>query len=61
MMQLKDYKKQHTAGNKLGGESYNILKMSRKERAGYAFEKKDPLAQFSDKDLREGNLALGPA
>ncbi|RYP21690.1 hypothetical protein DL767_009206 [Monosporascus sp. MG133] len=38
------------------GEKYNILKMSRKERASHAFDKKDPLKDVSDKDLREGNI-----
>jgi len=56
--QVQEYKSNHTPGGKLGGEQYNILKTTRKERAGYAFDKKDPLAQFSDNDLREGNLAL---
>ncbi|KAK5128308.1 hypothetical protein LTR85_002975 [Meristemomyces frigidus] len=55
---LKEYKAQHTSGGKLGGDSYDITKMSRKQRAGYAFDKKDPLADVSDKDLREGNLAF---
>jgi hypothetical protein len=31
-------------------------KMTRAERAGYAFKNKDPLADVSDKDLKEGNL-----
>jgi hypothetical protein len=30
--------------------------MSRKERASHAFDHKDPLADISDKDLKEGNL-----
>ncbi|KAI1777109.1 hypothetical protein F4818DRAFT_409176 [Hypoxylon cercidicola] len=45
---------------KIGGEKYNILKMTREERAGYALDKKDPLAQFSDKDLLEGNVRIRP-
>jgi hypothetical protein len=52
---LKSFK----AGNgKLGGEKFNILKFSRKERAEHAFDGKDPLAQFPEKDLREGNVML---
>ncbi|KAI0169029.1 hypothetical protein GGR52DRAFT_574254 [Hypoxylon sp. FL1284] len=45
---------------KIGGEKYNILKMTREERAGYAVDKKDPLAHFSDKDLQEGNVRIRP-
>jgi predicted KAP-like P-loop ATPase len=51
---LKDYKSNH--GPKIGGTKYDITKMSRKERASYAFDHKDPLADISDKDLKEGNL-----
>ncbi|KAI0113214.1 hypothetical protein F4814DRAFT_338994 [Daldinia grandis] len=45
---------------KIGGERFNILKMSRDERAGYAFDKKDPLADISDKALQEGNVRVRP-
>jgi hypothetical protein len=34
------------------------MKMSRAERARHAFDKKDPLAQFSEKEIKSGNLAL---
>lgn len=34
--------------------------MSRDERAGYAFDKKDPLADISDKALQEGNVRVRP-
>ncbi|KAF2190753.1 hypothetical protein K469DRAFT_697983 [Zopfia rhizophila CBS 207.26] len=40
----------------LGGTHYDITKFTRKERAAYAFDKKDPLANLSQKDIREGNL-----
>lgn len=56
---LGDYKrKQGTGkgGGSIGGTKYDITKMSRKERAAHAFDKKDPLADVSDKDLKEGNL-----
>ncbi|KAK5131100.1 hypothetical protein LTR08_001318 [Meristemomyces frigidus] len=56
---LKAYKADHTQHGELGGESYNILKMSRKDRARRAFDKKDPLAGVSDKDLWEGNIVVG--
>jgi len=51
---LKDYKKDH--GPKIGGTKYDITKMTRKERAKHAFDDKDPLADVSEKDLKEGNL-----
>ncbi|CAK4032400.1 Hypothetical predicted protein [Lecanosticta acicola] len=41
-----------------GGDRYNILKMPRRERAKHAFDKKDPLKDWSDKDLQEGNLEI---
>jgi hypothetical protein len=54
---LKAYKRSHGTGNgKIGGTKFDITKMSRKERASHAFDKKDPLADISDKDLKEGNL-----
>jgi hypothetical protein len=43
---------------KIGGTKYDITKMSRKDRAGYAFDGKDPLQDISAKDLREGNIAI---
>ena len=54
---LKAYKKQHgtgKGGGQIGGFKYDITRMSRKERAGHAFDGKDPLADVSDKDLKEG-------
>jgi hypothetical protein len=56
--QLKEYKP-HTEGGELGGEQYNILMMSRKKRASYAFDKKGPLADFPEDVIRSGQLALG--
>lgn len=52
---LTAYKRMHVAG-KLGGTKYDITKMTRKQRASYAFDDKDPLADVSEKDLKEGNL-----
>jgi hypothetical protein len=52
---LKDYTKRYGTP-KIGGTKYDITKMSRKMRASYAFDNKDPLADVSDKDLKEGNL-----
>ncbi|KAI2468353.1 hypothetical protein F4781DRAFT_432475 [Annulohypoxylon bovei var. microspora] len=45
---------------KMGGEKYNILKMSRKERASHAFDKKDPLADIPDKAIEEGTVRVRP-
>ncbi|KAI1387461.1 uncharacterized protein F4822DRAFT_406569 [Hypoxylon trugodes] len=45
---------------KLGGERYNILRMSRAERASFTHDKKDPLAEISDKALLEGNIRVRP-
>ena len=55
---LTGYKRKHGTGgrNPIGGTKYDITRMSRKERASYAFDKKDPLADVSEKDLKEGNL-----
>jgi hypothetical protein len=41
---------------KMGGTHYDITKMSRKDRAAAAFDKKDPLADVSAKDLKENLL-----
>ena len=38
---------------------HDITKWSRKERAKWNFDKKDPLADISEKDLKEGNIMLG--
>ncbi|KAF2684732.1 hypothetical protein K458DRAFT_366060 [Lentithecium fluviatile CBS 122367] len=53
---LKRYKKSY--GPRIGGSSYDITKMTRKERAKYAFDGEDPLKDISEKDLKQGNLAL---
>ena len=58
--QLREYKRAYTVGSKLGGEHFNVLKVSGEERASHSFEEKDPLAEFPVKDLREGNLGLAP-
>lgn len=53
---LTAYKRKHGKGSKIGGTNYDITKMTRKQRASHAFDKKDPLADVSEKDLKEGNL-----
>ncbi|KAJ8109846.1 hypothetical protein OPT61_g7160 [Boeremia exigua] len=56
---LKGYKREHgtgAGGGKIGGTEYDITRMSRKKRASYADDGKDPLADVSEKDLKEGNL-----
>ncbi|KAF2176117.1 hypothetical protein K469DRAFT_682774 [Zopfia rhizophila CBS 207.26] len=50
------YKK--SFGPRISGSSYDITKMTRKERAKYAFDGKDPLKNISEKDIKQGNLAL---
>ncbi|KAH6618862.1 hypothetical protein C7974DRAFT_427094 [Boeremia exigua] len=52
---VKKYTRTFCTG-KMGGTKYDITKMSRKERAGHAFDHKNPLADISDKDLKEGVL-----
>jgi len=44
---------------KIGGDMFDITKMTRQERAEAAFDKKDPLAHISDADLRKGKFQLG--
>ncbi|KAF2268149.1 hypothetical protein CC78DRAFT_613362 [Lojkania enalia] len=51
---LKDFKRMHTV--KMGGTQYDITKMSKKERARYAFDGKDPLADVPAHALKEGLL-----
>lgn len=45
-----------------GGDKYNIIKMSRAERKRHNFERKDPLAHFSDEEIKkalaDGSLAI---
>ncbi|KAF2462897.1 uncharacterized protein BDR25DRAFT_347554 [Lindgomyces ingoldianus] len=53
---LRRYKKSY--GPRIGGSSYDITKMTREERAKYAFDGKDPLKNISEKDIKQGNLAL---
>jgi hypothetical protein len=52
---LRDFKK-HYGTPKIGGTHYDITKMTRKERASAAFDHKDPLADVSDTDLKDGLL-----
>lgn len=52
---LKDYKATH---GKIGGRKHDITKMTRKERAGYAFKKVDPLKDIPEKVLKEDGIDL---
>jgi hypothetical protein len=54
---FKEYKSWHGTP-KIGGTDYDITKMTREQRAGYAFDDKDPLADIPAKDLKDGNLVL---
>lgn len=53
-----EYRKYYHGRRRLGGEEFNVLKMDRRRRAKYAFDEKDPLANFSDKDLEEGRVLI---
>ncbi|KAF2442733.1 hypothetical protein P171DRAFT_522459 [Karstenula rhodostoma CBS 690.94] len=48
----------YATNGKIGGTNYDITKMTRKERASYAFDKTDPLKNFSAKDIQEGYLEI---
>lgn len=52
MMQMKDL------GPEIGGRQYGITQMSRKQRISYSLDGVNPLAAFSEKDIKEGNVAL---
>lgn len=52
MMQLKEL------GPQIGGRHYDITQMSRKQRIQYSLDGVDPLAEFSEKDIKAGNVAL---
>ncbi|OTA92861.1 hypothetical protein M434DRAFT_396137 [Hypoxylon sp. CO27-5] len=56
----KKFKKFTKDYNKIGGNKYNILKMSRKERASYALDKKDPLADIPQRAIQEGVIRVRP-
>lgn len=47
-----------TSKGKMGGEHYDITKMSRADRAAASFTGKDPLADIPVKDLKENLLDL---
>ncbi|ORY18876.1 hypothetical protein BCR34DRAFT_553706 [Clohesyomyces aquaticus] len=55
---LRTYKKAHGTPS-IGGKRYDITKMSRAERASYAFDGKDPLADIPLKALKEDLLDFG--
>ena len=63
--QYKEYKSNYETQQswrgppKIGGDMFDITKMTRQERAEAAFDKKDPLAHISDADLRKGKFQLG--
>lgn len=63
--QFKEYKDDYKtsgmllmASDTIGGDEYNIMKWTREERAEAAFDKKDPLADFTDEQIASGNLVL---
>lgn len=58
--QLNRYKRNYCPLGRLGGTEFDITKMSRKERASYAFNKKDPLGHIPDRAFKEGVLMFEP-
>ncbi|KAI5360710.1 hypothetical protein Slin15195_G086260 [Septoria linicola] len=50
------WRKYHTDAPIMGGGHFNITKWSRAERAEHAFDKEDPLKDFSEKDIKSGKL-----
>ncbi|EUC50517.1 hypothetical protein COCMIDRAFT_959 [Bipolaris oryzae ATCC 44560] len=55
---FKAYKKER--GPVMGGEKYDITKMTRAERAESAFDQRDPLVDFPVKDLKKNLVDFGP-
>jgi hypothetical protein len=51
---LKQYKAGY--GPRIGGSEFNITKMTRKERAQYAFDGQDPFKDVPEKDIKKGNF-----
>ncbi|KAK8055629.1 hypothetical protein PG993_000856 [Apiospora rasikravindrae] len=43
---------------KFGGKEYDITQWTRAERAKHAFDKKDPLANIPEKELKAGNIKM---
>ena len=58
--QFKEYKKNYGTGEFTLVEvpSFDITKWSRKLRAKYAFDHRDPLADIPEKDLKESKIML---
>ena len=52
-MQFAAFKKSHEV---TVGQRYNILLMSRRERAAHAFDKKDPLKGIPEKEIKKCRL-----
>lgn len=53
---LRAYKSRY--GPKIGGRKYDITKMTRKQRAGYSYAGKDPLAAFPEEALKNDGLEM---
>ena len=65
-LQLRDYRQDYLwrptilalATDNIGGDRYDLTKWSREERAEHAFDKKDPLAEFTDEQIEAGDFDL---
>ena len=56
-MQFKEYANDHgVRKGQIGGQEYDITKMSSKKRASYAFDKVDPLKDVPADVLKENRL-----
>lgn len=51
-MQMKDL------GQGIGGKQYDITQKSCQQRLSHSFDGVDPLAAFSEQDIKAGNFAL---
>jgi hypothetical protein len=54
--ELQAYKNHYAIRGKIGGTSYDITRMTRKERADHAYDGVDPLKDVPVDVLREGRL-----
>jgi hypothetical protein len=55
---LKEYASSHGIKNKIGGQEYDITKMSSRERAAHAFDHVDPLKDIPTEVLKENRLQV---
>lgn len=64
--QLRDYRQDYLwrptilalPTDNIGGDRYDLTTWSREDRAEHAFDKKDPLAEFTDEQIEAGDFEL---